>query len=119
MLTLGIATGLLNFVGPGTINATLVAKEKQPVVSCCHKEVLDDVIGAQAGALHAFAASVLLAIVVALGALDVTATSDGDDHFFFRNQVKRGYSAVDATKNFGASVVAVFCHHCGQLIAHN
>ncbi|CAB4615923.1 unannotated protein [freshwater metagenome] len=45
------------------------------MVSSGYEEVINHVVGAKVGSLNALATAVLLAVVIALGALDVSAAS--------------------------------------------
>src|SRR5690606_15137359 len=78
-------------------------------------EVLDDVVGAQLGALDALAAAVLRAVVVTAGALDVAATGDGDHHLLLGDEVFDRHVAVEAEEDLGAAIVAVLLRDLGEL----
>ena len=115
MLALGIAAGLAELVRLGTVHATEVREEQQPVVRRRDIEVLDHVVGAQLGSAHALAAAVLRAVLVDAGALDVAAASERDDHVLFGNQVFHAHVAVVAGEDLRAAVVAIAVDDLGQL----
>ena len=85
MLALGVSSCFLNLIGLRAIDATLIGKEQQPVVSCGHKEVRDNIVSSKRGSLNTLATAVLAAVIGALGSLDVTTAGDGDNHLFFGN----------------------------------
>ena len=117
MLALGVAAGLEHLVCLGSVNPALVGEEQQPVMGGGHEEVLNHIVCTKRCALHALAATVLRAVVVALGALDVATAGERDNHLFFRNQVFFGHVTIEAGNNLRASLVAVLVGNLSQLIA--
>ena len=81
-----------------------------------HEEVLDHVVGAELRALHALAAAVLRAVVVAAGALDVAAARDGDDHLLLGDEVFDRHVAVEAGEDVRAPLVAELRDDLGELV---
>ena len=96
VLALGVAAALLDLVRLRAVDPAHVREEEEPVVGRGDEEVLDHVVGAQLRALHALAAAVLRAVVVAAGALDVAAAGDGDDHLLLGDEVFDRHVAVEA-----------------------
>ena len=117
MLALGITAGLGDLVRLRAVHAALVGEEQQPVVGRGDEEVLDHVVGAQLRALHALAATVLLAVVVAARPLDVAVAGDRDDHLLLGDEVFDRDVAVEAVEDLGAAVVAEAVNDRGELVA--
>ena len=83
------------------------------------EEVLHHVICTELRSLDATATTVLAAVVVAAGALDVTATGNSDDHFLFRNEVFDIHVAVEARHDLGTTVVTVTGNDVSEFFRDN
>ena len=119
MLSLRVTPSFLDFIGFGPINPARVREEEQPSVRCGDKEVLHNVVGSQLGAFNPFTAAVLASIVITAGSLDVPTASDGNHHFFFRNQIFVCHPAIESHKNFGPTVIPVAISNLRKLLRNN
>ena len=81
--------------------------------------MFNDVFILQGCATDTFATAVLGAVVVDLGAFYVSGAGDGDDDFFFWDEVFDGHVAVVTVKNLSASVVPVLFNNAGEFFGYD
>src|SRR6202020_320940 len=109
---------LRHVVGLGPIPPPLRGEKQDPVVRRGHKEVRDDVVLLEPGALYTLPAAFLAAVEIGFGALGVTGFGDGDDDILAGDQVLVVDVAI-GRDDPGATVVAVLFGDLGEFVAHD
>ena len=118
VLAAGCAGCLRQFVCLEAVHATVVGEEQDPIVRGADEEVAHHVVLLEFGAAHAFAAALLVAVGVNLGALRVARGGDGHHNVFAGDEVFLGHIA-GSSHDLGAAIVAVLIHDFFEFVAHN